>query len=158
MRLDKAVSLAGMTRTEAKKAIAAGRVRVNSQVARDPGQQVNLSEITIDGAASAAMEEIYIMMNKPAGVITATEDKRLPTVMDLLPETLRRRKIGPIGRLDRDVTGLVLLTTNGQMTHRLISPRWKAEKQYRALCEGCLDAQDIASFACIEDFHNVDFL
>ncbi len=147
MRLDKAVSLAGMTRTEAKKAIAAGRVRVNSQVARDPGQQVNLSEITIDGAASAAMEEIYIMMNKPAGVITATEDKRLPTVMDLLPETLRRRKIGPIGRLDRDVTGLVLLTTNGQMAHRLISPRWKAEKQYRALCEGCLDAQDIASFA-----------
>lgn len=147
MRLDKAVSLSGMTRTEAKKAIAAGRVRVNSQIARDPGQQVNLSEIAIDGAASTAMEEIYIMMNKPAGVITATEDKRLPTVLDLLPETLRRRKIGPVGRLDRDVTGLVLLTTDGQMAHRLISPKWKAEKQYRARCEGRLETQDIASFA-----------
>lgn len=147
MRLDKAVSLTGLARAEAKKMIAAGRVQVNGQIVRDTGLQVNPSEISIDGVASEVMEEVYIMLNKPAGVITATEDKKLPTVIDLLPKALQRRKIGPIGRLDRDVTGLVLLTTNGQMAHRLISPRWKAEKLYRVHCEGALGAADIEAFA-----------
>ena len=147
MRLDKAVSMTGMSRSEAKKAIAAGRVRVNGAVQRDPGFQADPDNIRIDGAEAAVMEDIYIMMNKPAGVVTATEDRRLPTVADLLPEQFRRRRIGPVGRLDRDVTGLVLLTTNGQMAHRLISPRWKAEKTYRARCEGRLDESDARRFA-----------
>jgi len=87
------------------------------------------------------------MVNKPAGVLTATEDRRLPTVLDLLPAPLRRRGLGPVGRLDRDVTGLVLLTTDGQLAHRLISPKWKAEKQYRARCEGRLTANEVEAFA-----------
>ena len=87
------------------------------------------------------------MVHKPAGVLTATEDRRLPTVLDLLPPELKRRAPGPVGRLDRDVTGLVLLTTDGQLAHRLISPKWKAEKRYRATCEGRLTPQDVRAFA-----------
>ena len=147
MRLDKAVALAGMTRTEAKKAIAAGRVWVDGLPVRDPAAQVKPGDVRVDGAAVEAPGDVYIMVNKPAGVLTATEDRRLPTVLDLLPEALRRRGPGPVGRLDRDVTGLVLLTTDGQLAHRLISPKWKAEKLYRAHCEGRLTDADVAAFA-----------
>ena len=128
MRLDKAVALAGLTRSEARRAIAAGRVLVAGLPARDPAMQVDPSTVRLDGVSAPGPEELYLMLNKPAGVITATEDRRLTTVLDLIPEPLRRRGPGPVGRLDRDVTGLVLLTTDGQLAHRLISPKWKAEK------------------------------
>ena len=147
MRLDKAVALTGLTRSEAKKAIAAGRVRVDGAPARDGAMQVRPEQVSVDGAAPVEAGEVYIMLNKPAGVLTATDDRRLPTVMDLLPETLRRRAPGPVGRLDRDVTGLVLLTTDGQLAHRLISPKWKAEKRYRARCEGRLTQAEVVRFA-----------
>ena len=147
MRLDKAVALSGATRSEAKKLIAAGRVTVDGMPVRDSGAQVEPGQVRVDGAAVAASAELHLMINKPAGVITATEDRSLPTVLDLLPEALRRRGPGPVGRLDRDVTGLVLLTTDGQLAHRLISPKWKAEKLYRARCEGRLDAGDVEAFA-----------
>lgn len=148
MRLDKAVSLSGVTRSEAKKMISSGRVKVNGAPVRDPGMQVDPANVSIDGEKNTAVSgEIYIMINKPAGVITATEDRKLPVVVDLLPENIRKRKIGPVGRLDRDVTGLVILTTDGQLAHRLISPKWKAEKQYRAKCEGRLQSIDSAIFA-----------
>ena len=147
MRLDKALSLAGHTRSEARRLIAQGRVQVSGAVVRDAGRNVSSGDVMLDGAPIDAQEEIYLMLHKPAGVVTATEDKYLPTVVSLLPEIYQRRKIGPVGRLDRDVTGLVLLTTDGQLAHRLISPRWKAEKQYRARCEGALDAGDVEAFA-----------
>ena len=147
MRLDKAASLTGMTRSEAKKAIAAGRVWVGGVPVRDPGAQVRPENVTVNGAPVAPPEELYLMLHKPAGVLTATEDRRLPTVMDLLPEDVRRRGPGPVGRLDRDVTGLVLMTTDGQLAHRLISPKWKAEKLYRARCEGALTPADAEAFA-----------
>ena len=147
MRLDKAAALIGLTRAQARKAIAAGRVRVRGDVVRNGAAQVAPEDVTVDGAAVEAPGELYIMVNKPAGVVTATEDARLPTVAELLPEALRRRGPGPVGRLDRDVTGLVLMTTDGQLAHRLISPRWKAEKLYRARCEGRLGAREIEAFA-----------
>lgn len=147
MRLDKALSLAGYTRSEAKALIARGRVCVAGETVRDSGKNVQICDVTLDGSPIDARQELYLMLHKPAGVVTATEDKRLPTVVSLLPESYRRRKIGPVGRLDRDVTGLVLLTTDGQLAHRLISPRWKAEKLYRARCEGALDAGDVTAFA-----------
>ena len=147
MRLDRAVTLAGLTRSEAKKAIAAGRVRVDGQPARDGGMQVRPEQVSLDGGSPVEAGELYIMVNKPAGVVTATEDRRLPTVLELLPEALRRRGPGPVGRLDRDVTGLVLLTTDGQLAHRLISPKWKAEKVYRARCEGRLTEAEVRAFA-----------
>lgn len=147
MRLDKALTLAGYTRTEAKAMIARGRVRVAGAAVRDAGMAVRPEDVQLDGAPLRAEREVYLMINKPAGVVTATEDSRLPTVVSLLPEKYRRRKIGPVGRLDRDVTGLVLLTTDGQLAHRLISPRWKAEKLYRAECEGVLGEADVRAFA-----------
>ena len=148
MRLDKALSMAGYSRSEAKGMIARGRVRVNGGViARDPGMGVQPEQVTLDGEAIFAPQEIYLMIHKPAGVITATEDKHLPTVVSLLPESLQKRKIGPVGRLDRDVTGLVILTTDGQLAHRLISPKWKAEKLYRAVCQGELTESDVQAFA-----------
>jgi len=147
MRLDKAVALSGLTRSEARKAIASGRVRVDGQSVRDCAMQVDPERVQIDGGEGVEAGELYLMLNKPAGVITATEDRRLPTVLELLPESLRRRNPGPVGRLDRDVTGLVLLTTDGQLAHRLISPKWKAEKLYRAVCEGRLEARDVEAFA-----------
>ena len=147
MRLDKALSLAGYTRSEAKALIARGRVCVAGETVRDSGKNVQICDVTLDGSPIDARQELYLMLHKPAGVVPATEDKRLPTVVSLLPESYRRRKIGPVGRLDRDVTGLVLLTTDGQLAHRLISPRWMAEQQYRARCEGALDEGDVAAFA-----------
>ena len=147
MRLDKALTLAGYTRTEAKAMIARGRVRVAGAAVRDAGMAVRPEDVLLDGAPLQAEREVYLMLNKPAGVVTATEDARLPTVVSLLPEKYRRRKIGPVGRLDRDVTGLVLLTTDGQLAHRLISPRCKAEKLYRARCEGALGEADVRAFA-----------
>lgn len=147
VRLDKAVAMTGLTRSEARKAIAAGRVQVDGRPVRDGAMQVQPGQVTIDGSAPVEAGELYIMVNKPAGVLTATEDRRLPTVLELLPPALRRRGLGPVGRLDRNVTGLVLLTTDGQLAHRLISPKWKAEKQYRARCEGRLTANEVEAFA-----------
>ena len=147
VRLDKAVALAGLTRSEARRAIAAGRVRVDGVPVRDGAMQVQPEQVRVDGAQPVDAGALYIMVNKPAGVVTATEDRRLPTVLDLLPPTLRRKGLGPVGRLDRDVTGLVLLTTDGQLAHRLISPRWKAEKRYRARCEGRLTEAEVEAFA-----------
>ena len=146
MRLDKALTLAGYTRSEAKALIARGRVTVDGMVVRDSAKAVAPGDVYLDGAPIDGELELYIMIHKPAGVVTATEDKHFPTVVSLLPEKLQRRKIGPVGRLDKDVTGLVLLTTNGQLAHRLISPKWKAEKCYRAECEGKLDESCIAAF------------
>ena len=147
MRLDKALTLAGCTRSEARAMIAAGRVRIGDAVARGAGTDVRPEDVFLDGAPLDAEPEVYLMLNKPAGVVTATEDRRLPTAVSLLPERYQRRKIGPVGRLDRDVTGLVLLTTDGQLAHRLISPKWKAEKRYRAACEGTLTEADVRAFA-----------
>ena len=147
MRLDKLLSaLAVCPRSGVTALLRAGRVRVDGRPVRDAAMQVQPEQVRVDGAEPAA-GELYIMVNKPAGVLTATEDRRLPTVLDLLPPALRRRGLGPVGRLDRDVTGLVLLTTDGQLAHRLISPRWKAEKLYRARCEGRLTGEDAAAFA-----------
>ena len=146
-RIDKLLALTGVGRSEAKKMISSGRVAVSGVVQRDPGFKALPADLTLDGAPLFIETDVYLMLHKPAGVVTATEDKRLPTVVSLLPEKYQRRKIGPVGRLDRDVTGLVLLTTDGELAHRLISPKWKAEKTYRAVCEGRLTDADVSAFA-----------
>ena len=147
MRLDKAVALAGLSRSEARKAIQGGRVLVDGAPVRDPAMQVEPGRVRLDGGGVIEAGELILMVNKPAGVLTATEDRRFETVLDLLPEPMRRRGLGPVGRLDKDVTGLVLLTTDGQLAHRLIAPKWKAEKVYRARCQGRLTGADAEAFA-----------
>ena len=146
-RLDKLLAASGMTRSEARKLVSAGRVSVRGAVVKDAGAHCTADEVTLDGHPLVITTELTLMIHKPAGVVTATEDKRLPTVVDLLPEEQRLKKLGPVGRLDRDVTGLVLLTTDGELAHRLISPKRHADKCYRAVCEGRLTDEHIRAFA-----------
>ena len=145
MRLDKALTFMGLTRSQARRAVAEGRVRVNGRAARDAGMAVSPGDVSLDGAEIAAAGELTLMLNKPAGLITATRDRSTPTVMDLVPENLANRGLGPVGRLDKDVTGLVLLTTDGQLAHRLISPKRHVEKVYLARVEGDMDDAALAA-------------
>lgn len=149
MRLDKAIARNGLTRQMAKKAIAGGRARVNGNVVLDPGYLLKPEdEVLLDGENARAPENVHLMLHKPAGFLTATEDARGErTVLDLLPEKIRMRKVGPVGRLDKDVTGLLILTTDGQLAHRLISPKWDVKKTYYAEIEGEIDDECVRRFA-----------
>lgn len=148
MRLDKLLSENGMTRSEAKKAVAQGRVTVNGETVRDAGKNVSDTDsVLFAGREISRMGEITLMMHKPQGVITATEDPRQETVLSLVPAKYRAKDLAPVGRLDKDTTGLLFLTTNGQMGHFLISPKRNVEKVYRATVEGKLDEEDIRRMA-----------
>ena len=115
----------------------------------------NCAVITVDGVALQYEKFVYVLLHKPAGVLTATEDKRQETVLDLLPETYRKRGIAPVGRLDKDTEGLLLLTDDGELTHRLLSPKYHVDKVYYARVEGTPDESDCAAFAAgmeLKDF------
>lgn len=134
MRLDKfLVSCNVCSRSEARKLVKAKRVRINDTAARSPDQKINTEKdrILFDGEALAYQEFHYYMLHKPAGVITATEDTRQETVMDLLPER-RRKNLSPVGRLDKDTEGLLLITDDGQLGHHLLAPGFHVQKTYLA--------------------------
>ena len=147
MRLDKLLTAAGLTRAQAKRAVAEGQARVNGEAVRDAGLRVDGKQVLLDGRPVSEPGEVYWMLNKPAGVLTAVRDAREKTAFALLPEDVRRREPSPIGRLDRDVTGLLLFTTHGELLHRLISPRYAVEKVYIARVEGTPDASDAEKLA-----------
>ena len=137
-RLDKLISGAGLaSRSEAKQLIRQGRITVDGRPALSPEQKVDTetSSVCLDGKVVCCETFRYFMMNKPAGVLSATEDEKQETVLDLLPKELQRIGLGPVGRLDKDTTGLLLLTNDGDMTHRIISPKKQVEKLYRAQVE-----------------------
>ena len=148
MRLDKFLSAQGLSRKQARAAIASGQVLVNGEVQGDLGFILDpiSAQVLFQGRALGYRRHMHLMLHKPAGLLTATTDARQKTVMDLLPEELKRRALGPVGRLDKDVTGLLLLTDDGQLAHRLISPKWTVEKVYLARVEGALDTTDIQAF------------
>lgn len=135
MRLDKYIAGASLLpRKTASKAIADGRVTVDGAVVRDGKKQIGENAVvTLDGKRLSYSEFLYIMLNKPSGYITATEDAKRgePVVCDLIPEELRHRGLSPVGRLDRDTTGLLLLTDDGVSTHRALSPKHHVAKTYR---------------------------
>ena len=147
-RLDKLLCSQGLgTRKEVGKLIRGGAVQVNGAACKDPGAKVDPAwEITVAGRPLGYRKHLYIMMNKPAGVLSATEDRRQKTVLDLLPEDLRRRGLFPAGRLDKDTTGLLLITDDGDLAHRMLAPKKHVYKQYRALLDGPVEAEDIAAF------------
>lgn len=149
MRLDKFLAAAlFVSRTDVKKMIAAGRVRVGDDFARRPETQVaENAPVFVDGKPVAYAKHIHIMMHKPAGLLTAARDKHAPTVCDLLPEEFLARGLSPVGRLDKDVTGLLLFTTDGELNHRLTSPKRGVEKEYIAQVDGVLQQSDIAAMA-----------
>ena len=137
-RLDKIIALqCNMTRKEARQVIRRGEVSLAGQAVTDPGTAVEeRAALTFRGQALSVKEHIYLIMNKPKGVICATEDTRAKTVLDLVPEPLKRKGLFPVGRLDKDTTGLLLLTDDGAFAHELLSPRREIYKTYFALLDG----------------------
>jgi len=149
MRLDKVLSNFGFgSRNEVKKLVKNGLVKVDGDTVNEPSMHVDPEKSMIDVAGTLLnyRKYIYIMMNKPAGVISATSDNRFRTVVDLLPEEFACFKLFPAGRLDMDTEGLVLLTNDGQLAHNLLSPKKHVNKRYYARIDGRVTDEDVKSF------------
>ena len=149
MRLDRYLSLSGeRTRSESTRLIRGGCVTVNGISVRDPGMKLSENAcVELMGKTVEDRSFQYYMLNKPAGILTAAEDSRCRTVMDLMPEALRRRDVLPVGRLDKDTTGLLLLTNDGALAHSLLHPSRHVWKQYTALVEGTLSTVHEQAFS-----------
>ena len=149
-RLDKFLADSGAgTRSQVKPIIKAGRVTVNGIVQKDAAAKIDPSTQTIclDGEPLTGAQRLVGMLNKPAGYITATEDKQDRTVMELLPKELQGKGLNPVGRLDKATEGLLLFTNDGDLLHRLISPKKEVPKIYYAKHEGIATDADVAAFA-----------
>ncbi len=150
LRLDRwLVTLGVGSRSEMQKLIRKGGVKVDGAIVTDPGKQVDerAAQLMVQGAPVDGRLTRHVMLHKPAGLLTAARDKKQPTVMDLLPESYAAIGCMPVGRLDKDTTGLLLLTTDGEMNHRLLAPGRHVDKTYRATVDGTLNETHIAAFA-----------
>ena len=148
-RLDKIIASQGQySRSDVKRLVKQGRVTLDgiavksSDIKADPDK----AEIKIDGRVLGYKKHLYIMLNKPKGVISATEDPTQPTVIDLVPKQLRREGLFPAGRLDGDTTGFVLITDDGDFAHRILSPKNHIMKTYIATLQRALTEADIEAF------------
>ena len=149
VRLDKYIADTGAaSRREAKELVKAGRVRVDNAIAASPEIKLDpaVSVVYIDGEALDYKSSRYIMMNKPNGILSATEDSKQQTVIDLLPDSLKKQELFPVGRLDKDTTGLLLLTNDGVFSHSIITPKKHVAKVYRAAVSDVLDENDVKAF------------
>lgn len=149
-RLDKIISSQyNITRSVARKHIRWGKVSVNGKVKRNPSESFETQGIILEykGQELEYKENIYILMNKPKGVISASEDKNAKTVVDLVPENLKRAGLFPVGRLDKDTTGLLLITDDGDFAHKAISPKNNVPKKYIAQLDGKLAEDMIDKFS-----------
>ena len=146
MRLDKFLSVTGtLSRSESGRAVRGGRITVNGFAAKKPDVKVDpdTDNICLDGVRIVYRKYTYIMLNKPEGYVSATDDKNLPTVLELLPEELQRLGLFPCGRLDRNTVGLMLLTDDGELAHFLLSPVSHVPKTYGYECESPLSGEDV---------------
>lgn len=144
-RLDKILSSQGVgTRSEVRKMIWSGKVTVDGAVCRAIDQKLEPSEhdIAVGGNVICYRKHLYIMMNKPDGVVSASNDSHVETVIDILPSDLRRRGLFPVGRLDKDTTGLLIITDDGAFAHSVTSPGKKVYKTYRVSLDGALSEDD----------------
>ncbi|RHW40799.1 rRNA pseudouridine synthase [Neobacillus notoginsengisoli] len=149
MRIDKMLANLGFgSRKEVKKLLKDGAVKVNEKLVKDPKQHVDPEKdvVTLNGAVIEYKEFIYLMMNKPPGVLSATEDNRDETVIDLLELEDQVFEPFPVGRLDKDTEGLLLITNDGQLAHRLLSPKKHVPKTYFAVIEGEVTEKDAEAF------------
>lgn len=149
-RLDKYLSEAKIaSRKEIKNLIRAGAVTVDGVVQKDADTKINeaVATVTVNGITVMPYRIMTIMLHKPAGYITAAEDKNEQTVMELLPESYRKMKVMPVGRLDKQTEGLLLFTNDGDLAHRLISPKYEVKKLYYAEHTGSVSQEDIQAFA-----------
>ena len=150
MRLDKfLVACAVGSRTEVKNFLKAGRVTVNGKKEKSAKLQIDeeTDEICFDGQKLDYEEFVYYMMNKPQGVISATEDPKHKTVLDLMDDYARAKEVFPVGRLDIDTHGLLLLTNDGKLAHALLSPKRHVDKTYLAQINGVMTDADVETFA-----------
>ena len=148
IRLDKYLADMGKgTRSEVKKAISKGLVRVNNVIVKKPETKLDTDSdhVLFDGVLVGYAQHEYYMLNKPAGVISATEDKREKTVIDLITEK-KRKDLFPVGRLDRDTEGLLLISNDGELAHRLLSPSKHVDKVYYAKIDGKVTIEDVEAF------------
>lgn len=149
-RIDKLLSSTGRwSRREVKELIRQGRVLADGRAVLRPEEKFDSesASFTVDGEEVGCSPYVYVMLHKPAGVLSATEDSSQPTVLDLLPPELKRRGLFPVGRLDKNTTGLLLLTDDGDLAHRLLSPRKHVDKVYLARVDGRVDGEDIRALA-----------
>ncbi len=149
MRLDKLLCQENIgTRSQVQKIIRGGKVEVNGLKILNPSLHVTLEkdEISVDGETINGKMNHYILLHKPSGILTAARDKKAKTVMDLLPPVYMSRECMPVGRLDKDTTGLLLFTTDGELSHRLLSPKRHVEKEYVAWVDGMLTLTDVEAF------------
>lgn len=149
-RLDKFLCDSGAgTRSQVKALVKAGRIQVDGASERDPGRKIDpLTQcVTLDGQRLGGWRRVVLLLNKPAGFVTATEDAAQKTVMELLPPAYRGLDVKPVGRLDKETEGLLLFTNDGELLHRLISPKKQVPKVYYARHEGQAEPADVAAFA-----------
>ena len=149
-RLDKLLAGTGKwSRREVKALVRQGLVRVDGRLAASAEDKLDpaAAVVTVAGETISLCRFTYVMLHKPAGVLTATEDRKQPTVLALLPPELRRIGLAPVGRLDKDTEGLLLLTNDGELAHRLLSPKYHVDKRYFARVDGELSAADAEVFA-----------
>lgn len=149
MRLDKFLCETGFgTRSQVKELLKKGQVTVNGAVAKKPEQKIDehKDQVTCQGRTASYEKYVYYMLHKPAGVVSATEDKREKTVLDLLKSEDKRDGIFPVGRLDKDTEGFLLLTDDGDLAHRLLSPRKHVDKTYYAKIDGTVTENHIEQF------------
>ena len=148
-RLDKYLCDCGIgTRSQVKAILKAGRVTVDSVPVKDGGMKVDdRNTVCLDGESVCATGTLVVMLNKPAGFVTATEDAVERTVMELLPPELRNRGLNPVGRLDKQTEGLLLFTNDGDLLHKLISPKKEVPKVYYARHMGTAEQEDVRAFA-----------
>ena len=149
-RLDKFLCDSGAgTRSQVKLILKAGRVTVDGKVERDNSRKIDPEKqvVCLDGERLGGWQRLVVMLNKPAGFVTATEDPADRTVMELLPEELKNKELKPVGRLDKATEGLLLFTNDGDLLHKLISPKNEIPKIYYARHEGQAGEADIAAFA-----------
>ena len=148
-RLDKFLCDCGVgTRSQVKQILKSGRVTVDGIPERDNGRKIDPqnNQICLDGTQLNRLGRVVVMLNKPEGYVTATEDKREKTVMELLPEDMKHLDLKPVGRLDKATEGLLLFTNDGDLLHRLISPKKEVPKIYYARHEGTAGAEDVDAF------------
>lgn len=149
-RLDKVLASTGKwSRREVKNLVRQGRVLIDGLPAATPEQKIDpeCTQLWVNGERIAYRRYTWLMLNKPAGYLSATSDGRGATVLDLLPQELQRLGLFPVGRLDKDTEGLLLLTNEGGLAHDLLSPRHHVDKVYRARVTGCLTEEDCRAFA-----------
>ena len=149
-RLDKLIASQGTrSRSETVRLIRSGQVTVNGVVCRDPSAKYDeqTCEVSVAGQSLRYQEFVYIMMNKPSGILCVSRDPKVRTVVDLLPPEMKRKNLFPAGRLDKDTVGLVLLTDDGDMAHRILAPKRDIQKRYLVRLDAPLTDEHCVAFA-----------